>query len=253
MQQTSINRKGIIKLKTIFKVDKNKITLRITIALVTVLLVSTMLIQFKSVDEYKKSNIESLREDELKTQMASYKTKYEEAQEQYESNKSKIEEYEGTADEKAKSSNLIEEELKQSNALLGLTDVRGEGVILTLTDTKENQYTSENLRYLVNELKYAGAEAISINGNRITNLTDIVTINNTFIVMDGGKIRLNAPYEVKAIGDRKYLTSTLNMKNSGFVDIMKSSNLNVTVKESDNIIINKYNGDIKNEYMREVE
>ena len=68
-----------------------------------------------------------------------------------------------------------------------------------------------------------------------------------------GKVRLNSPYEIKAIGDRKYLTSTLNMKNSGFVDLMKSSsNLDVKVKESENITINKYNGEIKDNYIKEV-
>lgn len=240
-------------MKIKFKADKNKRFLRTTIAIITALLVSTILIQFKSVDEYKKSDIESLREDELKTQMATYKAKYEEALEQYESNRNRIEEYENTADENAKASNLIDEELEQSNDLLGLTDVKGQGVILTLTDTSENQYTSENIRTLINELKYAGAEAISINGNRVINLTDIVTINNTFIVMNNGSIRLNSPYEVKAIGDRKYLTSTLNMKNSGFVDLMQSSNLEITVKESDNITIGKYTGEIKSEYIKEDE
>lgn len=243
--------KGSRKLKT--KTDKNKIVLRVTIAFISTLLVSTILIQFKSVDEYRKSNIESLREDELKTQVATYKSKYEEAQEQLQSNQNKIDEYKNTADENAKSSELIEEELAQSNDLLGLTDVKGEGVILTLIDTDENRYTSENIRTLINELKYAGAEAISINGNRVINLADIVTINDTFIVMNGGSIRLDSPYEIKAIGDRKYLTSTLNMKNSGFVDLMKSSNLEILVKESESITINKYNGSIKNEYIKEDE
>jgi len=235
------------------KIDKNTLVLRVTIAIISLLLVSTMLIQVKSVEEYKKSDIESLREDEIKTQISSYKTKYEEAATQYQSNVNKINEYKSTADQKAKSSNLIDEEWKQSNELLGLTDVKGEGVVITLKDTKNNSYTAENIRYLVNELKYSGAEAISINGNRIINLEDIVSINDSFIVMNGGSIRLNSPYEVKAIGDRKYLTSTLNMKNSGFVDLMQSSNLEITVKDMDNITINKYNGEIKNEYMKEVE
>lgn len=235
------------------KMGKNRLVLSITISIVTLLLVSTMTIQFKSVDEYRKSNIESLREDEVKTQIASYREKYEEAEEQYLSNENKINEYKSTADQNAKTSNLIEEELQQSNELLGKTDVKGEGVILTLTDTNDKHYTSENLRTLVNELKYAGAEAISINGNRVINLMDIITINNSFIVMDGGKTRLNSPYEVRAIGDRKYLTSTLNMKNSGFIDMMESSNLEISVRESDNVTINKYNGEIRNEYMKEGE
>jgi len=240
-------------LKIDIKKDRNKIILGITIGIIALLLVSTIMIQFKSVDEFKKSNIENLREDEVKTQIASYKTRYEEAEEQYKNNQKKILEYKNTQDENKKSSNLIDEELKQSELLLGLTDVKGEGVTITLSDTQENYYTSENIRDLVNELKYAGAEAISINGNRVINLMDIVTINDSFIVMNGGSTRLNSPYEIKAIGDRKYLTSTLNMKNSGFVDLMQSNNLNISVKESDNIVINKYDGSLKSEYMREVE
>lgn len=240
-------------MKIDFKHDKNKMVLGITVGVIALLLVSTMMIQFKSVDEFKKTNIESLREDEVKAQISSYKTKYNETAEQYNNNQNKIEEYKNTQNENEKSKGLIDEELKQSSELLGVTDVKGEGVIVLLSDTSENYYTSENLRDLINELKYAGAEAISINGNRIINLMDIVTINNSFIVMDGGKIRLNAPYEVKAIGDRKYLTSTLNMKNNGFVDLMKSSNLDISVKESENITINKYGGTIKTEYMKEEE
>ena len=239
-------------MKVYFKMDKNKRSIAIMAGLIAILLVSTILIQFKSVDKYKKSDAEGLREDELKSQISSYKSKYEEAEQQYTDNQNKIKEYQETTNEDKKTSELVDKEIEQSRALLGLTDVKGEGVIITLTDTEESQYTSENIRYLINELKYAGAEAISINGNRIINLSDIVTINDAFIVMNG-KVRLNSPYEIKAIGDRKYLTSTLNMKNSGFVDLMKSSsNLDVKVKESENITINKYNGEIKDNYIKEV-
>lgn len=237
-------------MKIKFSKDKNKRSIAIMAGIVAILLVSTILIQFKSVDQYKEQDLEGMRDDELKTQIATYKSKYEETQKQYQDNQNKIKEYNITTSEDKETSNLLDSELEESRSLLGLTDVKGQGVIVTLTDSDEAQFSSENIRYLINELKYAGAEAISINGNRVINLTDIVTINDSFIVMNGN-IRLNSPYEVKAIGDRKYLTSTLNMKNSGFVDLMKSNNLDVDVKESDNITINKYDGEIKNDYMKE--
>ena len=66
----------VLKLKLDMKNKKNKLVLSITIGIVAVLLVTTMIIQFKSVDEYKKANIEDLREDELKTQIATYKSRY---------------------------------------------------------------------------------------------------------------------------------------------------------------------------------
>ena len=158
------------------KHSPQSIFLAVVVCLITIVMVASVSIQLKSVDEYKDANIEGLREDELKKQIASYKEKYEEAQTKYEENQNKIIEYKATETKNEEAEKLLNKELEQTRMLLGLTDVKGNGVTITLKDTFEEQYTSENLRYLVNELKYAGAEAISINDNRIVNTTDIVTI-----------------------------------------------------------------------------
>ena len=50
--------------------------LSITIGLVSLLLVSSMFIQFRAVNESQESNLEGLRSDELKTQIATYKSRY---------------------------------------------------------------------------------------------------------------------------------------------------------------------------------
>lgn len=239
-------------LKQDFK-NKEKVKVALTLGITALIVALAIVLQLRAVKEYKSSNVEDLREDEIKTQIATYQSRYAEEQAQLEENQNKIEEYKAANDETEKSSTLLEKELSESEMLLGLTDVRGEGVIITLTDTDDAKYTSENLRYLVNELKYAGAEAISINDNRVVNLTDIATINDSFIIMNNGEVRLNSPYVIKAIGDRKYLTSTLNMKNSGFVDLMKSNNLTVEVKEYDSITIGKYTGNLKSNYIKEEE
>ena len=47
--------------------------------------------------------------------------------------------------------------------------------------------------------------------------------------------------------------STLNLKNSGFVDLMRVNNLEITVEESNNIVINKYSKEITADKMKEVE
>lgn len=235
-----------MKLK--IKNNKDKMVLSVISALLAVVLISLSVIQFKSVEQYQKSDVEELRDDELKTQIASYQSKYNETEIQYEDNLDKINEYKKSSNDD--NSTIIDEEVSEAKTLLGLTDVTGKGVVITLTDANEAQYTSENLRYLVNELKYAGAEAISINDNRIVNLTDIVTINESFIVIYGN-VRISSPYVVKAIGDISYLTSTLNMKNSGFVDLMKSSGLNISVEESNNVSIPKYTKELSTEYMKE--
>lgn len=242
-----------MKLKLDLKKDKNKIILSSIIGLMAFLLVTLIFIQFKSVEESNKAGIESLREDELKTQISNYKSRYSETMEKYEENMNKINEYRTVAKESEESTELLVEELESSKTALGLTDVIGEGLIITLKDTGESEYTAENIRYLINELKYAGAEAISINGNRIINLTDIVTVNDRFIVMYGGNERISSPYEIKVIGDQTYLTSTLNMKNTGFVDLMKSEGLEIEIEKSDKVKIDKYKDEIENKYMKEDE
>ena len=221
---------------------EHKWSLTIIIGIVAMLLVTSILLQFKTVEESENADIEGLRDTELKSQIASYKSKYNEVSSQYQNNIEKIKEYTTSAITSTESTTLINSEL---------TDVVGEGVIITLKDSKDNKYTSEDIRNLINELKYAGAEAISVNENRIINLSDIVTLNDQFIIMDGSKARLNSPYIIKAIGDRKYLSSTLNTKTTGYVDLMKSNGLEITVEESNKIDIGKYQGEIKTNYLKE--
>ena len=233
------------------KTIKNKWSLTIIIGIVAALLVTSILLQFKTVDETTNADVEGLRDTELKSQISSYKSKYNEVASQYQNSIAKIEEYTKSATTSTESTNLIKSEYQKSNELLGLTDVKGEGIIITLKDVGESKYSSEDLRSLVNELKYAGAEAISINGNRIINLTDIVTLNEKFIIMDASRARLSSPYVIKAIGDKKYLSSTLNTKTTGFVDLMTSNGLEITIEESNKIEIDKYQGEIKSNYLKE--
>ena len=234
------------------KYSKQEITISIIVGLISLLLVCSMFIQFKTVDKSQETDLESLRSDELKTQIASYKSKYEETMEQYEETKNTISEYVNTMEDNRESTNLLDKELKDTQTLLGLTDVQGEGVIITLKDTDEATYSASDLLTLINELKYAGAEAISINDNRVVNLTEISAINNSFIMMNADS-RISSPYTIKVIGDKSYLMSTLNLKNSGFVDLMRVNNLEITVEESNNIVIKKYSKAITADKMKEVE
>lgn len=238
-------------MKAFFK-NKQAVTIAILISIVAIMLTSTICIQVKSVEEYKKSDIENLRDDELKAQMALYKSRYEEAQKQYEDNQNKIQEYKNTENENEKAAQLVDKELEQTNILLGKTEVKGEGVIVTLKDTDMIGYEAADIRDLINELKYAGAEAISINGNRVINMTDIVDITGGYILMYGS-IRISSPYKIKAIGNMTDLSSTLNAKNTGFVDIMKSNEYDITVEQEKNITVEAYSKEIESKYMKEDE
>ena len=236
------------------RINKATLALSIVSGAIALVLIASMFVQFRTVNESKELNIEGLRDDELRTQIASYKSKYEETMEQYNANQNTINEYETAINENKETTELLDEEINQAKSLIGLTNVKGSGVIVTLTDTEDALYTyiADDLIMLLNELKYAGAEAISINDNRIINLADIVTLNDGLIILYGD-VRLTSPYVVKAIGDPTYLMSTLSIKNSGYIDQMKANGMAIDVKQDNNIEIGAYTGDLDIKYLKEVE
>lgn len=229
---------------------KDRIFIAIVIFFITILLVSLMSVQFKTIDETNVAEIETMQEAELRAEISNWKNKYNETtQKIYESNQ-KISEYQERVNNNQEASELLNEELNQTNLVAGKTKVKGEGVIVTLQDTDESFIESDDLVELVNELRYAGAEAISINEQRIVYNSDIVAIGTKYILVNGE--RVSSPYKVRAIGNQKYLESTLNLKNSGFVDRYNSSGKSVTVTESIEIEIPEYTGTFKTTYMKEV-
>ena len=164
------------------KFDKGTITMSISILIMCILLVSVMCIQFKTVEQVNETDIENMREAELREQISTWKSKYEEVNEKLTETNSKIEEYNAKIESNDEASELLDEELKKSNLLLGTTNVVGEGVVVTLTDNQERQIQADNLVELINELRFAGAEAISINGVRILSMTDIVDIDSYILI-----------------------------------------------------------------------
>lgn len=232
---------------------KERKVMAIVIGLVCVLLTAVMFAQFKTVEETDIAGIENAREEELRTMISSWKTKYEETIETLRETNSKIAEYESKAESVQETETLLDKELAQTNMLVGKTNVTGEGVILTLTDNQTKQIEDTDLLYLMNELKLAGAEAISINDKRIINMTDIVMVNDNMLV--NGE-RVSSPYIVKAIGDQKYLSSSLSVKNSGYIDKYTNSGKTVTMTTDRNISILAYNGAnnlMELKYAKEVE
>ncbi len=231
-------------------IKKGKITMIITIGISCFALSLIMSMQFKIVNETDITSIENMREAELRTELANWKSKYEETDEKYEEVLDKIEEYKKTKQSNEETEKLVDEELKQVNMTMGKTDVKGEGIEVTLEEKDDEEIgriSSDSLLLIVNALKSAGAEAISINEERIINMSDIVDINNSFIKVNGQRIL--APYVIKAIGNQSYLESIL-VGNGGPVDEMKKIGQNVNISKSNNIKILKYNKDIKIKYIQ---
>ncbi len=236
-----------------FKLRADVTAVTVVAFIVCIVLVSVMLMQFRTIEQTDITEIETMRESELREALVEWTSKYEEIEEQLEDVNSRIEDYNQTIADNEAALELIDEELVESNLLVGKVDVYGEGVIVTLVDNDNYMIIADTLIDLVNELRYAGAEAISINEQRVLSTTDIVDMADySYILVNSQRIE-GPTYVVKAIGDSEYLSSILNLKGSGFVDRYTTLGYNVSSRQENKVEIPKYNGEFVINYMREVE
>ena len=210
-----------------------------------------MFMQFKIVKETDITSIETMREEELRTELANWKQLYNEADEQYQEKLEKLKEYREKQQSTEESTKLIEKELSQIDMYLGKTEVQGEGIIINIKDINNDEeippISAEDLLVIVDYLKLAGAEAISINEQRIVNMSDIVYVNNSIIYVN--QQRILAPYVINAIGDSVTLESTL-LGNGGYVETLKNIGFEVDIQRQNKVIIPKYNKEIGHKYIQ---
>ena len=237
------------------KRKKGKVILTVSIGLTAFILVMIMFAQFKTVQETDITGIETMREAELRTELASWKSKYEEVNTKIEETEGKIEEYNNELQNNNDLTNLLQDELNEAKMYAGYTDLTGEGIIITLSDNDKSQIVASDLITLVNELKNAGAEAISINGERIVTTTDIIDIQYKYILINTSSneervLRIYSPFVVKAIGNQKYLESAITVK-YGYIDQMKANEKSISYVLDNNVIVEKYNGNLDFKYATE--
>ena len=234
------------------KIKNEKIIISVIIGVMVFVLTATIFIQFKTISHTDIDALETMQESELRKEIAAIKAKYDETLEKLQETNNTIKDYEESLNTDKEASDLLQNELIKSQNLLGKNDVFGEGVIITLTDVEVGKFgkiTASDLLELLNALKTAGAEAISINDQRITFKSYIVDINGAFISVNGR--RLVSPYVVKAIGDITYLESGLSQKQYGYIETKTNQGKSVVLEKNKDILIKKYNGDLKFEYAKE--
>lgn len=141
----------------------------------------------------------------------------------------------------------------------GVTDVEGPGIVISIKDPANEEYYIEDysvimynyelLLSLVNKLKEAGAEAVSINEQRVVNTTEIS--------LAGSAVRINGrstaqPYTIKAIGNPETLESTITIR-GGIVESMRSKyGLTVDIEKSEELQIARYSGLINFKYAQPI-
>ena len=193
-------------------------------------------------------------ENELRDNVLKWKEKYDLAYDQLETKEAKLDKLREKASNTGETSETVKVDLENNNAALGLTELVGQGITITLKDGTGSGGSKLDLSsYLVhysdlieviNSLKNAGAEAISVNDQRITNTTAISCVGNVIKINNE---KVGVPFVINAIGSPEKLYGALTML-GGYIDKLKDDGVVVTVEKQTSITIPKYTGIYNFEY-----
>jgi uncharacterized protein YlxW (UPF0749 family) len=139
---------------------------------------------------------------------------------------------------------LMTEELRDSRIALGLLPLKGPGVELELGDSTlraggqigdQEVYVIHDfdLVQIANELAAAGAEAISLNGQRLISGSAITCSARLIKVND---VTISSPFTFLAIGNKQNLMSALNIRD-GVLDRLRVLQFQVKLTPNDEIVI----------------
>lgn len=147
-------------------------------------------------------------------------------------------------------------ELERVRMEAGLLPVAGPGIIIVLDDSKRSRQPGENpnlylihdddLLKVINELRAAGAEAISINEQRLLAMSEIRCAGPTLSVNNS---RSAPPYEIKAVGNPQTLENSLKMR-GGVIETLQFWGIQVSVKRQDVVNIPAFKGTFRFEYAK---
>jgi len=149
--------------------------------------------------------------------------------------------------------------LRAARVAAGLVALEGPGIYLQLDDSQapvpvgespaDYRVGARDLRLVVGELWLAGAEAISVNGERLVPTTAFVDIGGTLLV---NSAYLAPPYQVAAIGPSDLYDVLVS--SPGFIEIVQARadrfGIRISFAEPDRVTVPAYAGTISLRYAR---
>ena len=238
----------------------NKKKIAITLGLVCLVLSMAIAVQINTIKGTSSTVADGYAQSNLKDEVLKWKERYDRVTANLDDAEKQLAKIRSDSAKNDTTTSSKEEQITNNNILLGLTDVEGKGIEITvkddpnattqtigaLDDLSYHIVHDGDLRRIVNELKNAGAEAISINDQRIVSTSTITCVGNVIKVNDE---KVSSPFVIKAIGFPERMDSALN-RAGGYLDWLGDFGISISTKKSDNVLITKYTGVISSKYMK---
>lgn len=150
-------------------------------------------------------------------------------------------------------------ELQELRMMAGITKIKGPGIIVVLEDSEQKALPTDDpnlfivhyqdILSLVNELFSSGAEAVSVNGQRMMATSEIRCTGPTILI---NGTRLASPYEIAAVGDPLTLYNALSMR-GGIVEALKQMSIKVHILKQNDLVIPAFTSSMRFKFARPVE
>lgn len=236
----------------------------IIIGIICFLLCFMMTLQIRTIKKSDSDILKLKNENELRDEINQWRDLYDIANDKIAELNTKITEYQNASSKRNEANAALKRDLDEVKILAGQLAVKGAGIVVKLDDTAAiekialdagmydpNVYVihDSDILLIVNELRAARAEAISINGQRISANTEIRCVGPVISIND---VRLTAPFEISAIGDPTVLANSLKLR-GGIIDSIKEANIDVTIEKKEEIIIPKLENVLEYKYASPIE
>ena len=202
--------------------------------LICFILSAGIAVQIRSIKGTSTSIGESQTTNQLRDSVLEWREKYEQALDKLEYKEAELEKIREKISSEDQGAKDITTTIAENNQALGMTEVNGKGVTIVCKDgevSSSSILTSQYLVHdgdllnLVNALKNAGAEAISVNEQRIVNKTSIYCSGNIIMINNE---RVGSPFVIKAIGNPEALYGAIVMPGS-YYSKMKEDGVQVSI------------------------
>lgn len=203
------------------------------------------IIKFKSINELKKQvELEREANENLSQLLHEKKTELYHYTEELENTGSILE--------------LMEQEKKKRMTICAVTPLRGEGIVLRVSDSEDELKEGENpndkivhdqdVLHILNDLKIVGAEALSINGQRVSSLSEIKCAGPTITINEK---TYGQPFMIYAIGPKEDLMDAIVDPESYTYLLRTVYGLEIEASVHDDLYVPGYGKYIELKYMKE--
>lgn len=234
---------------------RRKVYKNILFGMIFFIMTFCLIVQVKTINKSGTLVLDSYGNDELIDEIFKWKSRFESTNRKVEQQNTTIQEYGASLSSTGNTQEVLDKELQQAEILLGKKALRGTGITIFLNDSpleptewlklSDLIVHDMDILELVNELKLAGAEAISVNNQRIVSTSEIKCVGPV-VRINGQKVA--APYIIKAIGNSDDIYQTMNEKDSK-ANYLRQRTIQVVITKDNEVVVPAYNQEIKVNYL----